>query len=73
MFCLSYGVFNNGMLDYKEKRDDYTFSMLMLSNLISLVFTIIIILLYPFIEKILNIELPLLYLMLLLFFYTACI
>ncbi len=68
MFCLSYGVFNNGMLDYKEKRDDYTFSMLMLSNLISLVFTIIIILLYPFIEKILNIELPLLYLMLLLFF-----
>ncbi|MBR2489711.1 MAG: oligosaccharide flippase family protein, partial [Clostridia bacterium] len=23
MFCLHYGVFNNGMLDYKDKRDDF--------------------------------------------------
>ena len=26
MFCLSYGVFNNGMVDFSEQRDEYSFS-----------------------------------------------
>ena len=34
MFCLSSGVYNNGMMDYYEKRDEYAFSMLILSNVI---------------------------------------
>ena len=44
MFCLSYGVFNNGMLDYPDKRGEYSFSMLVLSNLITLIFGAIVIL-----------------------------
>jgi len=37
MFSLSHGVFNNGMADYKNERDSYSFSMLILSNCITLV------------------------------------
>ena len=47
MFCLSYGVFNNGMMDHKDKRDEYSFSMLMLSNIITLSFSAILLSLYP--------------------------
>ena len=35
-FCLQGGIFNNGMVDYPDRRDEYAFSMLALSNLISL-------------------------------------
>jgi O-antigen/teichoic acid export membrane protein len=35
MFCLNYGVFNNGMLDYKENRDGFATSLLVLSNVIT--------------------------------------
>ena len=31
MFSLSHGVFNNGMADYKNERDSYSFSMLIFS------------------------------------------
>ena len=36
-FCLSKGVFNNGMLDYKDDRDCFSLSLYSLSLLISLV------------------------------------
>lgn len=36
MFCLSYGVFNNGMVDYPQKRSEYSASMLGLSSVITL-------------------------------------
>ena len=39
MFCLSYGVFNNGMVDHPEKRSEFSFSMLILSNIITLCFS----------------------------------
>lgn len=43
MFCLSYGVFNNGMVDYPQKRDEYSFSMLILSNIITVSTSILVI------------------------------
>ena len=47
MFCLSYGVFNNGMLDYPKKRDEYSFSLLILSNIITVVFSAILFITLP--------------------------
>ena len=63
MFCLSYGVFNNGMSDYKEKRDEYSFSLLILSNIITISFFGLVLCLYPVLSKLLNMELPLIILM----------
>lgn len=63
MFCLSYGVFNNGMLDYKEDRDRFSFSLLILSNIITLLLFLIVLVIYPLITLWLNIDLPLLLLM----------
>ena len=51
MFCLSYGVFNNGMIEYPEKRDRYSFSLLILSNIITLSFFGILFCLYPVLSK----------------------
>ncbi len=69
MFCLHYGVFNNGMLDYKDKRDDFSFSMLVLSNIITLIFSALILALYPFIKEFIGMDLPLIILMCLLFMF----
>ncbi|WP_158095982.1 oligosaccharide flippase family protein [Cloacibacillus sp. An23] len=67
MFCLSYGVFNNGMIDYEQDRDVYSFSMLILSNVITLVCGIILFLTYPYIQPVLGIDIPLLSLMFFIF------
>ena len=64
MFCLSYGVFNNGMIDYPDKREEYSFSMLVLSNIITLIFSIVFLLSYKYISNWVNIEYPLVFLML---------
>ncbi len=69
MFCLSYGVFNNGMIDNPEQRDEYSFSMLVLSNIITLIFTIVIIALYPLIKKIIGLDLALIILMCIVFLF----
>lgn len=63
LFCLSYGVFNNGMLDYPDKRDSYSFSLLILSNIITLVFAVVLFSTLPFTQKYLKLSLPLLILM----------
>jgi O-antigen/teichoic acid export membrane protein len=42
MFSLNYGVFNNGMMDYKDDRDGYSYSLLRLSNIISICFAILV-------------------------------
>lgn len=68
MFCLSSGVFNNGMMDYEQDRDGYSFSMLILSNIITLVCGIILFLTYPYIQPILGVDIPLLGLMFFIFF-----
>ena len=69
MFCLMNGVFNNGMVDYPEERDNYSFSMLILSNIITIVFSIIIFSLFPILNKTLNIELYQLILMCLIYLF----
>ncbi len=67
MFSLQAGVFNNGMLEYKDKRDDYMLSMLVLSNLITAGVGVILIVGFPFWNRYLRLDMPLLLLMLLLF------
>lgn len=69
MFCLSYGVFNNGMIDYPDKRDEYSFSMLILSNILTIIFSVVIICIYPLISDWLNMDLPFVVLMCVLFLF----
>lgn len=69
MFCLSYGVFNNGMLDYQGRRDEYSFSMLILSNLITCCFLGIVLCLYPFLEQWIGLNRQLIILMGLIFLF----
>ena len=69
MFCLSSGVYNNGMVDYPEKRDEYSFSMLILSNIITLCFSGILLCLYPIFSSYLKIEFPYIILMCVVFFF----
>jgi len=68
LFGLNNGVFNNGMIDYPDKRNEYTLSMLMLSNIITFVFSVLIIGLYPFYNKWINFEFPFALLMCIIFF-----
>lgn len=63
MFCLSMGVFNNGMLDFPMRRDQYSFSMLILSNTITVIFSVILFLIYPAIRNWVGMDYPLLALM----------
>lgn len=63
LFCLSYGVFNNGMLDYPDKRDSYSFSLLILSNIITIVFSVILFATLPLTRNYLKLSIPLLVLM----------
>ena len=69
MFCLSSGVFNNGMLDYPDERDQYSFSMLVLSNIITVITMGIVVCLYPLISPILKISFPMIILMIILFIF----
>ena len=63
MFCLSLGVFNNGMCDHPDKRDDYSFSMLILSNIITVSFFGVVMAIYPLISSFLKIDIPFIVLM----------
>ena len=50
LFSLHYGIFNNGMMDYKDDRDRYSFSLLILSNIITFIVSVFIVsgaLLFP--------------------------
>lgn len=67
MFCLSYGVFNNGMVDYPDHRDEYSFSMLILSNLITVITCVPLLFLYPIIRQWIGLDRPLLLLMIAIF------
>ena len=67
MFCLSYGVFNVGLLDYPDKRNEFSFSLLILSNIITICFAGIIFCLYPFIKDFLNLTIIMLVLMIVFF------
>ena len=67
MFRLSAGVFNNGMVDYPESRDEYSFSMLILSNIITFGVSVALIILYPHIQTVIEMDFSLLLLMCILF------
>ena len=69
MFSLANGVFNNGMTDYPDRRDEYSFSMIGLANVTTLVFSLIIIISYPFLKEIIKVDFPLLILMLVNFIF----
>lgn len=69
MFCLSYGVFNNGMSDYPKKRNEYSFSMLILSNLITLFFSVIAFSLYPIATNKTHLDISILVIMFTLFLF----
>lgn len=69
MFCLSYGVFNNGMIDYPQKRDEYSFSLLILSNIITVAFSIILFITLPLTEQYIGLSVAQLILMLLTFLF----
>lgn len=68
MFSLSNGVFNNGMTDFPDKRDEYSFSLLILSNVITAIFSVILITAYPAINSYIGIDKVFIYLMIGLFF-----
>lgn len=67
LFSLNYGVFNNGMLDYKEDRDCYCFSLLILSNIITVCVATIVIVFSFFFSDIIEINLTFLVIMFLVF------
>ena len=69
MFSFMNGVFNNGMVDYPDKRDEYSFSILILSNIITIVFSIFLFLLYPLLKTLIKMDLPLVGLMCVIFFF----
>lgn len=69
MFCLSYGVFNNGMVDYPDKRNEFAFSMLVLSNLITVGFSAVLLAIYPRIRNVIGLDYPMVILMCTLFFF----
>lgn len=68
MFCLSYGVFNNGMVDHPDHRDEYSFSMLGLSAVITLLFFLVLFACYPLVAQWINLDRKLLLLMAATFF-----
>ncbi len=67
MFCLHMGVFNNGMVDFPDRRDEYSYSLLVLSNIITTIFGIALFMLYPFLRPLIRVEYSFLVLMVLLF------
>ncbi len=69
MFCLSYGVFNNGMQEFRNDRDSYSFSMLILSNVITVCVGMALLISYPLIQSYLDLDLPLILLMIAVFFF----
>lgn len=69
MFSLANGVFNNGMSDWPDKRDEYSFSLLTLSNIITIVFSIVLVSIYPLIKDFVGIDIIYVILMLVMFIF----
>lgn len=69
MFSLNYGVFNNGMMDYKDDRDGYSYSLLRLSNIITICFAILVFSFQLFSPGILKIDIKYLALMFVVFLF----
>lgn len=68
MFCLSAGCFDVGMQDYKEDRPQFTFSVLVLSNIITLFSGSLLCLTYPYVRTYIDVKPTLLIVMFISFF-----
>lgn len=68
MFCLSSGVFNNGLMDYKTDRERYSFSILILSNIITAVTSVVFFLLKHIFPNLIEMDNTLAILMFVVFF-----
>ena len=64
-----FGVFNNGMVDYPDKRDEFSLSLLALSNIITVAFFAVLFSLYPFVKDWLDLDWKLILLMSLIFLF----
>ena len=69
MFCLCYGVLNVGMFNNPDKRDELSFSYLILGNIITVCFAAIFFCVYPFVKNYLNISLSAAILMMVFFLF----
>lgn len=69
MFGLANGVFNNGMADWPDRRDEYSFSLLILSNLITVAFGLLLWAGFPILQKYIRIDGKYLLLMMALFLF----
>lgn len=67
---MSSGVFNNGMLEFKEDRDSFTFSILILANLCTCACVGVFFLFYKWLKPLLDMPDILLWVMLAYFFVT---
>lgn len=67
MFSFHNAVFNNGMVDYPDKRNEYSFSILVLSNIITVCFSAVLLCVYPFIKNIIGLEFKFIVLMCVIF------
>lgn len=67
---MSQGVFNNGMLDFKEDRDSFCFSILMLANLCTIVWLLLFLIFNKTLINFIDMPFMLLILMLLYFFFV---
>ncbi|TYZ29953.1 oligosaccharide flippase family protein [Selenomonas caprae] len=56
MFCLGAGWMDIGLQDYKEERHEFVFSMLVLSNVITIITGICVCVIYPWIKEFLRVE-----------------
>ena len=69
MFTLHDGVFNNGMLDFSEDRDSFSFSLLTLSNVITIVSACVLYVAFPYIKGFIGLESKYLVLMIIIFIF----
>ena len=69
MFSLSAGVFNTGMVDYPNKRSQYSFSMLILSNVITIISFLILTCVFPFVKSVIGVDFQLIVLMFIVFLF----
>ena len=67
---MSQGVFNNGMLEFKKDRESFTYSILILANLITFLFTTIYIIGYKVLNPIIELPNILIIVMIIYFFVT---
>lgn len=67
---MSQGVFNNGMIDYKEDRDIFTYSLMCLANVCTLLTATIYILTYQWASEFIDMPAILMVVMLLYFIFT---